>query len=680
MPIKNPFLSYKFVDEEIEFADQKFIDWVYFMLLKQGISPFYWPLHGRAGCLDQELAKSIDGCDGMIALLGAKWGGTQKLEIEHFLKHRKGRPFVPVQLVETLPPEAVSAAQGHVPVLAVALDHSYEFAIELARDIVGKLGSQWIPEDGLPNNYIVDNEKEFLEKFREGDEALLLKLRTRCGWTEWPDVEKKQARLPNPITDKSIGALNDETPRVLLDCRKSAQAEGIKELTLPEARPRTHLRYPLQQGGSLGVGILVSGGIAPGINAVIDGIVSRHRLYSEKQSAAGKKHSLEIVGYREGFKALFRNGVPPQSLTPTAIREVVEVGGSFLGTSRADELLAGADSHDRNLKLSAAVTRLRTDGIQILYVIGGDGSMSCAHALWYYARREHYELSVVGIPKAMDNDILWVWQSFGFLSSVEEARQVILHMHTEVSSNPRVGIVQLFGSDSGFIASHAGYSTACDLVLIPEDPMTMDEIVDHVGGKLISRYVSGKNSAGPYAIVVMAETALPEDARDYIGDPRAGLSAKEQEALTRFLDAGRRVRGQTPDELRRAGLKIVSRVLQDRIQNQLEPWDYWKDFRVITNEPRHLIRSIPPSVTDVIFGERLGALAVDNAMAGYTDFMVSQWLTEFVLVPLPLVVLGRKRVPTNGIFWKSVLSKTGQPTRNAVDKGIQTTAWVTPAS
>jgi 6-phosphofructokinase 1 len=289
--------------------------------------------------------------------------------------------------------------------------------------------------------------------------------------------------------------------------------------------------------------------------------------------------------------------------------------------------------------------------------------MSCAHALWHYAKRAGFDLSVVGIPKAMDNDILWVWQSFGFLSAVEEARQVILHMHTEVASNPRVGIVQLFGSDSGFIASHAGYSTACDLVLIPEDPMTMDEIVTHVSNKLMERYVDEQNSAGPYAIVVMAETALPADAGDYIKDARAGLSLKEQRALEAFLNNGRRVRGQTPDELRRAGLKIVSKVLQDRIQKELEPPDYWGDFRVITNEPRHLIRSIPPSVTDVIFGERLGALAVDNAMAGYTDFMVSQWLTEFVLVPLRLVVLGRKRVPTNGIFWKSVLSKTSQPTR-----------------
>jgi len=679
MPVRRPFLSYKFVDEDVVFADQKFVDWVYFMLSKQGISPFYWPLHGRAGNLHEELAESINGCDGMVALLGATWGGTQALEIEHFLKHRQGRPFVPIQLVENLPKETLSRLAGQTVVPAVALEHSYIFARERAEQIVRLLGLDWVPEDGLPSCYVVDYEKEFLEKYRKDDEALLLKLRSECGWTEWPAVIKEPAPQLNPITDKSIGTLSDDTPRVLLDSRKNAQTEGTKELTLPEARPRTHLRYPLQKEKALRVGILVSGGIAPGINAVIDGIVSRHSLYHERQSEAGRKHFLEILGYREGFKGLLRPGVHPQTLNSEAMRGVVEVGGSYLGTSRADELLPGtvqcddvlpADPLDRvptpgtaqyrDMKLSDAVTRLKDHGIDILYVIGGDGSMSCAHALWRYARRVGYRLSVVGIPKAMDNDILWVWQSFGFLSAVEEARQVILHMHTEVSSNPRVGIIQLFGSDSGFIASHAGYSTACDLVLIPEDPMTMNEIVAHVSKRLTDRFGNGQNSAGPYAIVVMAETALPADAEAYVNDPRAGLSDKEKKALEDFLCNGRRVRGQTPDELRRAGLKIVSRVLQDRIQKELEPPEYWKDFRVITNEPRHLIRSIPPSVTDVIFGERLGALAVDNAMAGYTDFMVSQWLTEFVLVPLPLVVLGRKRVPTNGIFWKSVLSKTGQ--------------------
>jgi len=667
MESRNPFFSYKF-------ADQEFVELVYYMLSKQGITPFYWPIHGRAGSLSGLLADQIDACDSMVAFLGANGGGTQEKEISYFLGNQNGRPFVPVRLVETLPSGSRFAVAGMGVTPAEGIDH--DAARKLAETIIPLLGLTWAPDDGLPNCYIVDNEKKFLEDLGKEDPALLFKLRTECGWKGWPKVEQtvfeEVKEVENPITDNSIGTLSDESPRVLLDARTNALTKEINELTLPEARPRKHLLYPRVEGGELGVGILVSGGIAPGINAVIDGIVSRHGLYSEKQNAAGREHSLKILGFREGFRALLKGGVPPQQLSASVIRAAVENGGSYLGTSRADKLLPG-EAKDRERKLESAVTRLSDHGIDILYVIGGDGSMSCAHALWRYAKRAGYDLSVVGIPKAMDNDILWVWQSFGFLSAVEEARQAILHMHTEVASNPRVGIVQLFGSDSGFIASHAGYSTACDLVLIPEDPLTMNQIVDHVSGKLRARYNNGQNSTGPYAMVVMAETALPEDAKDYINDPRAGLSSGEdgeKKALERFLKEGRRVRGQTPDQLRTAGLKIISKVLEDRIRRELRPTEYWDHFRVITNEPRHLIRSIPPSVTDVIFGERLGALAVDNAMAGYSDFMVSQWMTEFVLVPLPLVVLGRKRVPTNGIFWKSVLSKTEQPTRPPAKKCI----------
>ena len=86
----------------------------------------------------------------------------------------------------------------------------------------------------------------------------------------------------------------------------------------------------------------------------------------------------------------------------------------------------------------------------------------------------------------------------------------------------------------------------------------------------------------------------------------------------------------------------------------------WPKLRVVCSEPRHLVRSLEPSTSDIITGQRLGLLAVDAAMAGYTDCMISQWLTEFALVPLELVVLGRKRIPPRGMFWKSVISKTGQ--------------------
>ncbi|MBN2535115.1 MAG: hypothetical protein JXB88_19695 [Spirochaetales bacterium] len=123
-----------------------------------------------------------------------------------------------------------------------------------------------------------------------------------------------------------------------------------------------------------------------------------------------------------------------------------------------------------------------------------------------------------------------------------------------------------------------------------------------------------------------------------------------------------RTKGQTPDYLRSAGLKLVSKVLQYYIRNNKKylPECYWEGFRVFINEPRHLLRAADPTSSDILFGQRLGTLAVDGAMAGYTDFMISQWLTEYVLVPLRLVILGRKRVPENGIFYRSAISSTGQ--------------------
>jgi 6-phosphofructokinase 1 len=206
------------------------------------------------------------------------------------------------------------------------------------------------------------------------------------------------------------------------------------------------------------------------------------------------------------------------------------------------------------------------------------------------------------------------------------------------------------------VVSHAALASGvCDLALIPEVPFSVDVISDYIVHKLSERY---RENQSPYALVAMAETAIPTDVEKYIDDPEIGLDKKEQEHIHLFISHNRRVEGQTPDELRRAGLKIVSKVLERKIKKVKT----FNGFRVFTNEPRHLLRTTGPSVSDVIFGQRLGTLAVDNAMAGYTDFMISQWLTEYVLVPLPLVILGRKRVPPDGIFWMSVLDGTGQPT------------------
>lgn len=476
------------------------------------------------------------------------------------------------------------------------------------------------------------------------------------------------------------------------------------KLNFPEAGPRMTLRYPLQGHlGNLRVAVLVSGGIAPGINAVIDGIVQRHYKYKEQYG-----HALSIIGYRNGFHGVLQGG-PQYNLSPNhqpgnnlsiATCEIATLGGSVLGTKRMDDLI---NSRQRLATLGNIAAQF--DNIDILYMIGGDGTMRAAHALWSVAAERKlqgfrdFQLSVVAIPKTMDNDILWVWQSFGFMSAVEKAREFIEHLYTEISSNPRLCVLQLFGSDSGFVISHAVLASAaghCDLALIPEVKFSLLGIAQH-----LEEQINHRNEPIPRGLLVMAETAVPEDAIWYLdeaiipeeykawflektrtlpeelaqrhGDDITAVRKKLKSELTpdeireilefqKIREKGKRIQGQTNDYLRRAGLKMVMKGLEAILQRRPNRGVVqWQDLRMVANEPRHLVRAIPPSTSDIIMAQRLGTLAVDNAMAGYTDFMISQWLTEYVLVPLKLVVLGRKRIPESGVFWKSVLSKTHQP-------------------
>ncbi len=403
--------------------------------------------------------------------------------------------------------------------------------------------------------------------------------------------------------------------------------------------------------------MLIAGGIAPGINAVIDGITQRHWKYA---CEGGYSSRLEIFGLKDGLAA-FNKAINFHSLLVDSEHRLAALqnrdigidtsahaskGGSILGTCRDDALIQDAT---RSCKLDRIADRLSNMGVDILYVIGGDGSMRLAHdvhnAMEAATKNGAHPFSVVAIPKTMDNDILWVWQTFGFMSAVEKAREVIELVHTEITSNPRLGIVQLFGSVSGFVVSHAvlaSSATNCFVALVPEVPFNLRRVAHYLQSKL----EGAKPNRG---LVVMAETALPSDFRDVLNDIPAQrammLTSKEREeaeAFDRLRQQDTARPGQTPDELRSACLKIVQFGLEHYLKQGAQSDSPLQNLRVLVNEPRHIIRSIPPSSQDIIVGQRLGSLAVDNAMAGYTDCMISQWLTEFVLVPLPLVVLGRK--------------------------------------
>lgn len=671
----NVFLSYCFNDEP-------FVQKVSHYLLRQPkLEPFCYVDEKQPRGWRQQLKSEIDNCEAFVLFVGKKWGSTQHIEAsvsENVLK----------RLVVHLPQACeVAAGSGGLrrllksrdPINVTAQDDGN--ALSCAREIALQLTDTWVPYDGLPSGYPFAYEKDIIEEYARGKGKLSgQRIREGCP-QQWPTV--KHVRLlqerpeqlktaPNPVAAEVIGAYRSENKHILVDARSRSLGDDAgagevpstyQTLTFPEAGPRSKICYPIG-GPNLGVGVLVTGGIAPGINAVIDGIVERHYLYLNHASRSGKSYNLSIYGYRDGFESLLRNGSNYHFLNETDVRNHANLGGAMLGTSRSQSLLSTEKPARREKSFSRIIQKLEDDGVDILYVIGGDGSMRAAHALWTLARARGpgQGLSVVGIPKTMDNDILWVWQSFGFLSAVEKAKEFLLQLYTEARSNPRLCIMQLFGSDSGFVVSHTALASGvCDAVLIPEMQFSMSKLVAYIFEKLRTRYRPGPEGSSPFGVILMAETAVPVDVDVHLNDQAIGLEEREKKAIENFARNGRRVQGQTPDELRTGSLKIVSRVLEREIRKMSEYDEYWGSFRVFTSEPRHLLRAIAPSASDVIFGHRLGSLAVDNALAGYTDFMISQWLTEYVLVPLELVVLGRKRVPQNGIFWKSVLANTGQP-------------------
>jgi 6-phosphofructokinase 1 len=458
--------------------------------------------------------------------------------------------------------------------------------------------------------------------------------------------------------DTSTKEYRSEESLVLAGALNDLSTPVIKHrLCFPEAGPRKRLSY--SSTDDLTVGILVSGGIAPGINAVVAGIVERHNLYKDKGGGA-----LTIKGYQNGLNAIYRRGDHSRSLTKADVEARADRGGSILGTSRLEDFVTGSPA-ERRAALRQAVDNLSTYDVKILYIIGGDGSMRAAHAIWRTARDLGRDISIIGIPKTMDNDVLWMWQSFGFLSAVQRSRDLIQELHTEAKSNPRLCVIQLFGSDSGFVVTHAISAIGvCDLFLIPEVPFTMTKLCDYIRKRLKERYKPAERQESPHAMVVMAETAIPRDAEEYFDLKGIGLSENEKDHIRTFLKQ-KRVAGQTPDELRSGGLKLVSGVIQNYINENKKDFfePYWRNFRVFTNEPRHQIRATAPSSSDTIIAKRLGTLAVDGAIAGYDDFMISQWLTEYVMVPLRLVILGRKRIPRDGVFYRSAIASTGQPAK-----------------
>jgi 6-phosphofructokinase 1 len=187
------------------------------------------------------------------------------------------------------------------------------------------------------------------------------------------------------------------------------------------------------------------------------------------------------------------------------------------------------------------------------------------------------------------------------------------------------------------VAANAALASGhVDAVLIPEVIKALSrekaenylkEIVSHIETR-----IDTERRLNPHAVVVVAEGV-----GTYLEEMEACIEKGVKAEKKRFINQ-----------------------LKDLFENRIKGAD-GKSVPVFVNEPQHYIRSVAANAHDQIYCERLGALAVDNALAGFTDCMISQWLTEFVLVPLDLVVNGQKSIPVQGMFWKQVVSTTRQP-------------------
>src|SRR3984957_16565800 len=399
-----------------------------------------------------------------------------------------------------------------------------------------------------------------------------------------------------------------ESDRVLLDdTLDGAEARLCEVADLPSLEPGGPREYIYFDPSRPRAGIVTCGGLCPGLNNVIRGLVLE---------LADNYGVPEILGFRDGFRGLVGD-VEPVRLSHEVVADIHNRGGTILGTSRGDQDPA---------RMVATLERL---GISLLFVIGGGGTPRGAAKIADEADRRGLKLSVIGVPKTIDNDIPYLDQSFGFQTAFTRATESIKSAHTEASSTPNgAGLVKVMGRHSGFIACYAALASHdVDFVLIPEMPLVLEG-----PGGFLGRLRDRVRRRG-HAVVVVAEGA-GQDLFEYDG-------AVDASGNVRLADIG--------------GL-LRQRIIADFAADG-------EELSVRYVDPGYAIRSVPANGWDAVYCLRLAQAAVHAAMAGRTAMVVGRWHGRFVHIPIPVATGGRNQVDPNGDLWMSVLEATGQPAR-----------------
>ena len=356
------------------------------------------------------------------------------------------------------------------------------------------------------------------------------------------------------------------------------------------------------------VGIVTAGGLCPGLNNVIKGLVEILSFdYGVKT----------IYGIRYGYAGLSpRFGYTPLMLNPDVVDTIHSQGGTILGSSRGQQ------------PTEEIVDTLVRMNINVLFCIGGDGSLRCAGDVAEECKRRGLKISVVGIPKTIDNDLQFVGRSFGFETAVATASGIIGLAHVEAKGTPHgIGLVKLMGRDSGFIAAAAtAANPVVNFCLIPE----MAFALDGPGGLLAAlenRFAADKT----HAVVVVAEGAGQD-----------------------LIAGGGELRDASGNVLK----KDIGLFLKNRIAAHFKAKGVPCSVKYF--DPSYTIRSVPAQGTDAIRCYMLARNAVHAAMAGRTNCVVGTTGESYTLVPIKLATIERQTVSLKGDLWRGVMDATGQ--------------------
>ena len=409
-------------------------------------------------------------------------------------------------------------------------------------------------------------------------------------------------RFPSPLK-----RWVDESERVPATILRTVDAPPEDSLLLELAGPREHLFFNPPETRA---GIVTCGGLCPGLNDVI------RSLFLEMHHAYGVK---EVLGFRWGYQGLDpEHGAEPLVLTHEIVDRIHLQAGTILGTSRGP------------VDKARAVENLIRRRINILFTIGGDGTQRGAQEFFEAAQKRGHTLSVVGIPKTIDNDIPFVARSFGFLTAVEEATKVLQRAHTEARSVQNgIALVKLMGRHAGFLTAQATVASQdVNFTLIPEVPFRLDG----PGGFLTA--LQRRIVTRGHAVIAVAEGA---------GQELLGNTGNER-------DPSGNVR------LRDIGLFL---------REKIEEWFKARKIPIVMRyfDPSYIVRSSPDNAEDAALCDAFARHAAHAAMAGKTGVVIGFLHDRFIHVPIELLVTQQKRFDPDSPVWSAVLSATGQPHR-----------------